>query len=709
MVIGVTKANRRKQSEEDILNLVAANVSAENEALYHRRATWFENALFIRGVQYARYNFGLGRVVSQPDNDARRVHVIFNITRRVVEAFKALYLASSPKRSVIPMGDDETIIEATEFANDLLEWRDQFHNVEEMTTDLVSYLVEYGTAFMHVGWDPNGGRTLLLSDGTEAQEGDPFMQVVDPQEISFHPHARSFYDSDYVRQTSMESKEWAETFFPEAYDKLSRLTAYASGVNTSFQRALTNLTTTHGRYASSSQGTVEEESAYWVKQQFWKRPCPKYPDGLYIIAACVTERPEIILHAGPNPYRNGAGKGIPFAQFKMLSGPGIAWGETIIPDLKAPQREINRRHGQIMEWANILANSKMFVSNMVNEDQVEGQNGPGAVVYFPEGASPAYFAQPPELHSSIITSMQESMNKFNYISSPVGPSSEEQSSQARSAVQLNLMMEERNRVISPMLRSYELSWNRVDRMYLDNFACFQKTPRGIGVARKDGSYRAQEFHSLMRLDQVQVQIVPGSMLPQSATALAALAIEYTKAGLLDPINDPELKGQLLDSLFRSTPNDRRFFRGIKADWEKARRNLSKIRRGSIQEVAPDFMDNATVHRAVYEEWMKTEEYGEWRKENPDADQFLRQLVVVFAGIEQQNMLAMQAQAGKVAGAEGDGSTWNGPQDQSAQGSHGPEGVAASAKAVRPGSPSGGNRTATQGFSKVPAASAGNGE
>lgn len=693
-----TKRPRKKKSanpfadDQEIVDLLCENIDAEDASLYHQRATWYENVLFTRGVQYARFHTGIGKIVPLPDADSRRVRVVYNVTRPIVESMKAIYLASTPKREVVPMGDDEDIIDAAEFASDLLDWRDQRpgNNVEELCVDLVSHLVEMGNAFVAVLWDPSGGRMLLDDGNTQIFEGEPFLQVVSPLEVSFHPHARSMYDSPYFRRVTIESKEWLETFYPEKLDEIRKYALNSTSPGTSYQNDIANLAATHGRVTVGNSRHINEDFAFWEKMEFFHIPCPKYPKGLYVVAACEGGKPKCVLFAGPNPY----GK-IPYVHFKMYSGPGMAWGETIIPDLKSPQREINRRHGQLIEWANILANPLMIVPNTIDLDELEDAgNGVGRMVSVPPGSDQAYMLQPTGDPSPIILSMQAAMEKINFIAQPVGPGADETNSNVRSATQLSLMEDLRNRKVAPMLRSYELAWNRVNRMYLSNWSLFQKVPKNIGI-RKNGTYRSQAFYDTMRLDQVQVEIVPYSSLPVSRSASLAEAIEMTKVGLIDPINDPETKGEILDSVLRTNSSNKRLYRSIKGDWEKARRNLHKIRRGAVNDVAPDFMDNPTVHRAVYEEWMKTEEYSDWRVQNPQHDQFLRQLVMVFAGMELNNQLAMQAQAGKIQGQGQSG----GPSDQ---GSQGPKGVAAQAQQIAPGNPMGGNATTrTQGYGRAP--------
>lgn len=693
-MFATTKSAKRARKEEDQLAFLNQNVEAENSTLYPLRATMVENILFARGVHYARFNTQTGKFAPTRDSESRRVRVVANITDPIVEGIKAIYLASTPKRSCIPLGDDDAIIESADFASDLLDWQDEMLNTEETTINLIDYLVECGSAFKFVGWDPSGGRQFETDQGP-VREGDPFEQVVSPLEISFHPQVSDFYASPYVRRVTLETRDWLETYHPEKAKELASFTSSDGAQNVSYQKELANLQVTHARYSIGGSVKLEDSAECWVKMEYFHLPCPKYPQGLYAIAAVSGEYARKILHIGPLPYGQ-----LPFVMFRHKTAPGMAWGASIIPNLKPQQREINRRLGQLIEIGNRVANQKLFVPMPIDIEQVEASNAPGHAVPVPAGSEPCYYAQPPAVHDSVVTSIQYSLQMLNYIASPVGPLVDDQATQVRSGVHQAMIEEMRNRKVAPSLRAWELAHNRVCRLRLRNWHRFQKLDRKIGVVRKDGNYTSRTFTDMMQLDQVQVKIVPYSSLPFSRTASLAEAVELTKVGLLDPVNDTDEKYSILDSVLRSNSSTRRLNRSLTADFDKARRNLHYIRHNNLPEVDITMVDNATVHRSVYEEWTKTEEYHEWKKspENSQADQTLWSLITVFGQLELQNQLALAGQNQKMNGAGASaGSPW-GPSPN-AQGPNGPQGVQAQAKQISPGNPMGGNRTRSQGMSQ----------
>jgi len=682
----------KKGAEERGMKLLRDVIRTQEDGLYDIHAEWYEQIQFVSGLQHMFFHKGIGRTVPYPQADDHRVRIVYNEVLPIVEGQQALLLSRDPKRKVVPLTDNEDLIDAAEFANGLLDWAVEYHTIEEVAMDVASWLAETGNAFIHVGWDPTSGREMQLSDGSSFFEGNPILEAVPPFQIGIHPHAKKFEDSPYCTRQSLMPKEWLEAFNKKAADQLGEQNQVTGGPG-SYELELLNYQprSRNGVGYGSIGAMVGDVKSFFTLWQLYLVPTVEYPDGLFIMAAGIGNQPEVLVHYGPNPYKR-----LPFVHFKMLNRPGRMLGDCYVPHLMPANRAFNRFNGQLIENGNFIANPMLFVPHSIPGELVT--NIPGEKIPFRDGLqTPPFYLTSPPLPPYVIDARNTAREYMASLASPVGPDSDDMASRATSGIQLSLIEEMRSRKVAPMIRRWELAWEKVWKHYLLTWAQFQRVPREINAPTAAGDYRAAVFLETMNLSQIQVKVERYSAMPTSRVATFAEWVELVKSGAADVQTDMEMRRQMFDDIGKG--HMVRGWKNFNADMEKARRNLHAIRSGQ-QGKGPEQFDDLDAHLSVYSAFQKTAQFDEWIRQNPAGEQEFWTIVNAFQSLKdrQERARLMQAMMLQGGGSGGGFPFEGGPEGAAA----GPMGVQAAAETFQPGAPQGGaNPTTTQGFGNAP--------
>jgi len=649
-------------AESNALEVIRDAADKDNPYLYALRASAYTQVLYTHGLQTFAYALTQGRMVDLREGNDNRVNVVFNIIMPVVEAQKALLLAKEPKRSAIPETRDQIDIEAARYAADAMDWGYHFHRLEELAQEAADLFVKMGNVIHFVGWDPAGGRSWHTEDGQFITEGDPIWRIDTMFSWTFHPHAKDYHDSPYAHHQAAVSRDFLDEHFPDKAHLISRSDDYTTSEAQIFEQSLKNLSPSHGGilHGGYSQSATYRESFYEL-QTLYMRSSPSNPKGRMIICLARGGDPFMLLHDGENPYMDHSTgrRTLPCVVVKNLPVPNRLYGEGPVLHLMPHQRAINRLRGQIYENAEMIANPQgYFWGGSLAEDQ--WTNGVGNLLELTEGAPAPGFMQPPEMPSYLIHGEAAALQFADIFARPVGPLSGEQTANIKSGIHQMIVEETKKQLVAPMVRSWEIGFDRAWKLWIDNWRTFADIPRQIGTLGDDGGWRQGYFSGKLARAKFTVRIEPYSAMPTSRTATFAEWIELIKAGAAPIQADPAMARQFWDDIGKG--NMARTYRDNTADFDKAQRNIMSIREGELR--GYEFQDNADSHLAVYTNWMKTPEY----EKAAAADQMLLYrmniLVQSFMDAKAREMAALQMQMMAVgSGQPGSGMEGGGGSSQ----------------------------------------------
>lgn len=669
----------------DALRFVYECSGVNDPHLYAMRASAYTQILYAHGLQSYAYSLTQGRMVDLRESGDDTLNVIFNVILPIVEGQKSLLLSRAPKRDIYPTTQDDRDIEAARYASDLLRWLDETLCVEEIAVEAADWLIKTGNVILFDGWDPTGGRFFTTPNRQMIFEGEPILRAESIFAWAFHPHAKSVKHSPYAHNTSYVSRGWLEEHHPEVAARIPKDDSSATSQNQMFERALLNLSHSHGMFAGGGNSSeVPKGEGFYEIHTVYERSCPRYPEGRMLIALARGGTPYEILHEGPNPYidYSTGRRTLPVTHIKLLSVPNRLWGESLVLHAMPHQRAINKTRSDLYENAHINGNPKMYyVQDGVAPETLT--NEIGGIVPIAPGSVPPGYIPAPEMPGYVIQGEAAALQFLDYMTRPVGPLQGEDERRVTSGIHQMILEEAKKSKIAPMVRSWEIGWDSSTKRRLDNWRTFQTLPKKIGVVGDAGGWRETYFSGQLASANFVCKIEPYSAMPMSRTATFAEWVELIKAGAAPIQLDPGMARQFWSDIGK--PGMARTYRDNTADVDKALRNISKVRLGAIPQW--ERQDNPDAHISVYENWMKTAEYEKSMLSDPMLGFRMNIMLDSFAMVQQQMQQAQMMQMAAVQGGN--------------MGLENKNPVQAGAQAAHPGSPQGGNvARSTQGFGKA---------
>ncbi|MBK8100625.1 MAG: hypothetical protein IPK26_26345 [Planctomycetes bacterium] len=425
------------------------------------------------------------------------------------------------------------------------------------------------------------------------------------------------------------------------------------------------------------------------------RHCPEGPDGEFPegFVATAIGSPEYIhavIDIGDNPYTwEQEGElvgGLGCTHFGAIRRPGAMWFDSWLKHIRSPQTELNRRQSQQMEHANRVASGPFIYpigfstfKHSLSNDPARMYEGPAHTSWLPQ------WVQPPQMPNYVVEAGRAALSILSYIVSPFGQTETKGSSGYHYAA----MLEEKRTKAGPLVDEWEGSWEAHSNLELRMFQRHQGIPVNISVPMapagrgsfqpRTGRWR-QEWYSAADVEgDIQAIVDQGSALPTSTLASLAFWAEGAKSGMINPL-EPSIRQKFYQDMrwgdAMGTLSD------MRQDYENAEHNIHLAQDLAQQQplVNPQ-VDDLGVHEQVYRNFLKTDQFKAW---NPMAQLRLQQLHgIVQLLLQRQAMQATMMQAALAGGATVGGGGEN-PQ-------------LASAAAIGPGEPMGGQQTMTQGF------------
>lgn len=623
--------------EGEALRLVTECSGREDAHLYAIRAEAYTEILAAHSLQHFSYSFSLGRMVDTREWLGERNSEVFNIILPALEGFMSLLLAKEPRRSAHGTTRDEGDIESAHYVTGLLDWAADHHGAENLAHQAANWLAKTGNVIFFVGWDPAGGRQIPLSDGSSLFEGDPILRVDSMFAWNFHPHAKNYMESPYAHHATLVSRDWLREHYPEKEKEIADIPDMSESAGLVFERGLLNLSTQGSGLGTSLVGRAPEGESFVELHTVYIRSSPQLPQGRMIVAVGSSDAPRVLLFDGPNPYiEHKTGKRtLPVVHMKDLDVPGRLWGEGRTLHMLPMQRYINESRAQIRENAEMCANPIMiYPSSGVDPNAVT--NDIGLMLPYAVGSTPPAWLYPPPLPDYLKDAEAAALQYADIFMAPVGPSSAEADANIKSGVHEMIVQEQKRARVAPTIRAWEMAWESVWRLYVDNWRSFATLPREIEVHGADGLWRKEYFSGSMASKSVMVKVVPYSAMPTSRTASFAEWIEISKSPLGATLDDGQLRRMWTDI---DKGDMARSYRDNTVHTTKAYRNIQRVRKGELR--LAEIQDNADAHLAVYTNWMATGEFELLIATDPTLAQRMSLLVESFMNVKQAQLIAAQ--------------------------------------------------------------------
>lgn len=392
-----------------------------------------------------------------------------------------------------------------------------------------------------------------------------------------------------------------------------------------------------------AQSTANSAKRNLVKVwQRWQKPSlrdPQYrqtptsPGGRYTVYTATR-----ILVDGTRPVAYPYTSPIRHADFVRI--PGRPAGTSPQSALNGPQRNYNRRRGQLGEHASLTANPKALIDRSTGIDEGQWSNEPGTamVVNMRAQIDPVRWLAPPALGSSVGEDADRSRDEIETIGAlkgtggePMGP---DESGEARKERRFD-----NDRYVGPTQRRMAEEMGRMAEDWNALLPVIYDEQRVIRDAGEDNMFRSVlVMPELFTEGKTNVTPDLESMLPESKGERQARIYTLWKDGALGDPADPEVRQRFLE--MSRFPHLSRTARFGSIDAQTADQENGALLVGEPVPVLP-FYDHAE-HLRIHDKFRKTREF---LKLDPQV-----QMAFMIHCDAHANALAMQQEAEMQAAA-----------------------------------------------------------
>ena len=623
--------------------LILERVKRSRSQAEDRMAEWRETMEFARGNQYAYIN-GRNKLTQQATrvtNDGKgkpnwRVRQARNLIFPVLDGKISSATQRVPGYEVIPSSSDAEDISGAYLAAKIARAGYDIWRLKRATEEAVYYALTPGEAFAMAYWDSSIG-PYVDTDKGPIGIGDVRVRVYGSPEVSWEPGCQ-FEDSPYWVIENARSVQSIQQEHGYIGGKL------VPDANPDWRQ----------------DGTRPSQMV--MVTEYLERPCPKYPQGRWLIMA--NDR-EIFPEQG-YPIKNKDGQVLDQPCLHRLSyaaNPGSDRDQGLVKQLIEPQRTFNDALNKISEWKNVALNPQILAPVGSLDSRTRPSDEPGSIVYYNPiiGHEPKWRPVPP-IPSELFALADRMQSLIGSIAS-----SSEIPSQVESGKGMQAWLESNASAWANFISKLADWHSAIMRDCLTLVQRHYTEPRLIQFRGRTGWEQINSFRGQDIRGQADVRVSAGSLEPRSRQAVEQRVMNFAQLGWVSP----EAAMSAIEG-----GNAEKLIESYELDVSRANAVINKIKAGTFLEepMRPSFpgedaidpetgallteipgwmprpmIDNVAVHRAVFGDWFKTDD---WDNLQPEAKEAGMLYYSALLQIEQQEAARAQEMQNQMAESQG---------------------------------------------------------
>jgi len=559
----ITSNQSANINEEGLIADIQKKIKSADPVLQAFHSQWFQNIAMRRGLQNVQITSGQSnKVVLNPPEVKGRVRITINRMKAIHQTRLAKMVTDMPKMEVMPASDQEEDKELARKGTKILAYKWQDERMVEKITDECSWMIDCGSSFFHVYWDPTKGPKVPIykrfegkeinpeidrvdSDGfvldetgqrriVEESIGDVAIDVVPPFDIVNDQTSPTVEDSGWIIiRKCMRVKDikmmWPITGKDVVAEKDTSQRAY-------FQRRLMSMVGGVSE-AYATEAMTDEEMATII--YFYEKKCPDFPEGKFLIICG-----SIVLESTTMPFNDGVTFPIIKTDDTFVSG--AFWGNGTNDDLIPIQKGYNRTISQIAENANNHGNTKLLVPRGANLDPDAYDDSGTECIEFNSGFQPTQM-QPASLPGHMTALLNFYDKAFEDVSGQHEVTRGEAPSGVKSGRAIIALQEKDDTQMAPTKIKYFRQLERLGVLILRLYEQHQnedRTYRLIGENLNDiETFKISKAESISMNKDVRVQTE--NIIASHKRVMQENAMEMFGEGLFGDQADPETRKRVL--------------------------------------------------------------------------------------------------------------------------------------------------------------------
>lgn len=646
--------------------------SSANAVLQRR---WVTNKALRIGRQYAIWSESTGRYTKEPVPSWRERHVT-NVINPVIKTYIAQLLKNNPEWDTVPSSPDIEAVSNAKFAKKVLDYHLMEWKWALRSQHLASWMLETGSAFGKVIFDPSrgplseavdengqplawpgskeasGAEVLMVDDGGRPltwQPGGIICEVISPFQIMVDPSfVGDLDDAPYILQVSVQPLEWFQDHFERG-----KYVVGDSGIDDSL------MLERQFQYLAGGTSTFGDETEvdYAVYAECWVRPTKRYPRGRWL---CLGG--DVVLQDSDSPYLYVRGARPdrdwhPYVHFSCVPIGGRFWPLDIIGDCVGIQRAINNLTSWALEVMKLMGKPKWMVPDGALPKGYRISSEPGENVPFRPAYGAPYQAAGKDLPASFFKLLEMMFSNLDFVSSQHGPSRGQAPQGIKSGIGLALLQEQDELDLGPISRLWEMSLAELGRKCLLRVAQYWDTKRKVAIMGPNEEFDAFMFSGADVSSTMDVVVRAGSSLPKSRAATMAYVKDMVNMGVYQPALNPDHRRRVMEMLEIGSREER-------LDEGRQQRRRAQIEnllmlRGILPTV--EYYHDHDAHAEEHLHFLNTDEYRRKSAENPQLEVLVNVHLAMHFGPQNQ---AAQMERQQIGAPIGPGQLMGGQQQGS---------------------------------------------
>jgi hypothetical protein len=511
---------------------------------------WRLNAQFYAGNHYVRDSGG---------GAGYRVRLRENHTNNALNRMLSIFIQNLPVTRVFPASISSDDLQNAENTEAFIRY---FHRTKKMDlkwVKFIKYACIFGNGFMFRGFDPDAGGKILL-DASETKSGDPEVreyrgdvkvEVDDPYRWNFRPGIDELDDHYDAIRSVPASREAIEAEHGEIdADSAKAFNAYS--------------------------GTIRDDSDRVIVHHYYHKPTPWFEEGMY---ACWVGKRLLKVRAATESEKKLPAIHLPFDKPAMK-----LWGMSTIEQIMDLQEQINRASSMIVEARNLMHRPRVLASNEAKIPAQALSDKPGEIIRYALAGGPPQFVTPNFNFTELAGHKQDIKTAFNDVSGITSASRGEIPAAARTALALQLVLEQDRSQWAPFVKHYHQAILDTNQGVCEEAAEFF-SPDDPRVIKIEGEQSSKLFHGGMVPTPLDAYLEDSNPIGWTASGRAEFIMELAKLGAIKD------RTQLLEMLKLNSPDPA--MKLININKQAASRENEDLKKGIPTQIGPE--DDDAVH------------------------------------------------------------------------------------------------------------------
>lgn len=518
------------------------------DAANHRRPVereWVLSVAQFEGRQWLGWDDATHRAVNLMDEDEVDRYVTTALIAPLIKKTVAMVTQTRPDATTAPSSDSDRDRAAASEGRVITGHLSRLYGGDQQTQDVCLWAAICGLGYVKHYWDPKAEADIPIfgPDGSivgkrSAPIGEECEEVYSPFQLYIDPVAKRWDRAGWLIDCSVHELSW----FQERYGKRGQMVE--PDQRDAFDGYVTGYMT--NAYGGASQlsdwftGKSNRKAA--VCLEMWEKPSPRYPKGRYVVVAG-----KRLLYSGDWPLEM---KDFPYSRLVCQEAPSHPYGMGIVKDLASLQIALNRAVSRIVERVEqdkltVLLPKGIEVGADAYESDIDDGRNVRKIYYDPtSGGAPPTYQQAPgvtgdtwRLIDLLWLYMQHvaGIHDVNMGGTPTG---------ITAGISIELLQQGDRSQNSSFTTNIEQYAVRRDETRISLYAQYAAPflPRMMGLDDsgnpQTAQMRAQAFRALTGGGSCKVIVTPGSATPKSPAGEQQKALDFLKAGLFGPPDDP---------------------------------------------------------------------------------------------------------------------------------------------------------------------------